>query len=396
MQEEFHERLKSQIPKVELERRNSALQKAMKARGIDVIIAQNLTQYMGGCARWLTDTIAENNYPQSVILPADSEVRYIATSGPPQDIYPPPHFCRIGRAFDNSPYFSVFKFTNTWEGEMAARCLKEYNPKTIGIPGFNMFQYNYYDYLKQNVDGIEFVDVSDIFDELRAEKSADEIAFIEKSAWIGDKVMSYTIPYARPGINEFELRSRLMQVATDYGSEKSIVLLASAKEGEAKRPLPSFYQNREFEVGDSLYVSVTNTGPSGFFTSIGRMFSIGCEPSAKMLEDFNLTTASQGKLAALLKPGAEPQQVFKEYNEYLSSVGCEKEEGLFAYGQGYDFIERPSIQPGETMKLAEGMCMSVNISLVSSDKSSFLADSFLIEAGGVRRLHKTPLTVFRT
>jgi len=396
MQEVFHERLKSQIPKAELLRRNTAMQKAMKAEGLDAVISQNLTQFMGGCNRWLTDTLAENNYPQSVILPADGEVRYIACSGPPQDLYPPPNLCRIGKPFDNAPYFAVFKFTHHWEGEMASRWIKENKAKKIGVPGFNMFQYNYYYHLKKYVPDVDIVDVAPMFDELRAIKSADEIKFIEISAHVLDKVINYAIAYARPGINEYELRSKLMQVATDHGCEKSIVLLASAPRGEIMKPLPSFYQNRELEKGDSLYISLKCSGPSGFFTTIGRMFSVGCEPSPQMIKDFDDAVAAQNKLVLMLKPGAEPQEIFKKYNEYLSSNGCEKEEGMFLYGQGYDHIERPSAQPGETMKLAAGMCMSVNTSLVSSCKSSFIADSFLIEANGARKLHKTPQTVFRT
>ena len=61
MAEVYHERLKSPIPREELERRGRELQKAMKNAGLDCIVAQNITQYLGGCNRWLTDTIAENN-----------------------------------------------------------------------------------------------------------------------------------------------------------------------------------------------------------------------------------------------------------------------------------------------------------------------------------------------
>ena len=396
MQEVFHERLKSQISKPELERRGAAMQKAMKAQGIDAVIAQNLTLYMGSCTRWLTDTLAEINYPQSVILPADGEVRYIACSGPPLDLYPPPHLSRIGKPWDAMPYFSVFNYTNDWEGLMATRWIKENGAKKIGIPGLNMFQYNYYRYLLANNPGVEFVDVAPIFEELRAVKSADELVWIEKSAKILDKAMGYAVGYARPGVNEYELRSKLMQIVTDHGGEEMVILLASAPAGEAMRPLPGFFQNRELEKGDALYVSLKCSGPSGYYTTLGRMFSVGCEPSQGMIKDFEDAVAAQGTVAGMLMPDADPQEIFNKYNEYLSAIGCEGEEGLFAYGQGYDHIERPSVQPGETMKLAEGMCMSVNTSLVSSRKSSFVADSFLIGPGGARRLHKTPQAVFRT
>ena len=71
MPEKYHERLNSPIPREELERRSRALQEVMKEEGIDCILAQTITQYLGGCNRWLTDTTAENNYPQSSILPSE-------------------------------------------------------------------------------------------------------------------------------------------------------------------------------------------------------------------------------------------------------------------------------------------------------------------------------------
>ena len=396
MQEVFHKRLKSQISTDELKRRNAAMQKAMKAQGIDAVIAQNLTMYMGSCTRWLTDTLAEIAYPQSVILPAEGDVRYIACSGPPLDLYPPPHLRRIGEPYDAKPYFSVFKFTNDWEGIMATNWIKENGAKKVGIPGFGMIQYNYYRYLEEHNPGVEFVDVAEMFEELRAIKSADELIWIEKSARMADKVMGYAIGYARPGINEFELRSKLMQIVTDHGGEEMVILLASAPRGEIMRPLPSFFQNRELEKGDSLYINLKCSGQSGYYTTLGRMFSVGCEPSPRMLQEFDEAVQAQDKLITMLSPGANPEEIFEKYNKYLSSSGYEEEEGMFAYGLGYDHIERPSIQPGETMKLAEGMCLSVNTSLVNSSKSVYVADSVMVEASGARKLHKTPLTVFRT
>ena len=70
MAEAFHERLKSPIPRSELDRRTVCLQKAMKEAGLDMILAQNITQYLCGSNRYMTDTTAENNYPQSSFLPA--------------------------------------------------------------------------------------------------------------------------------------------------------------------------------------------------------------------------------------------------------------------------------------------------------------------------------------
>ena len=115
-----------------------------------------------------------------------------------------------------------------------------------------------------------------------------------------------------------------------------------------------------------------------------------------MEEDWARALEAQRYLREKLVPGADPQVLFADYNGYLAQRGYRTEEGLFAYGQGYDNIERPSLQPGESMKLACDMSMAVHTSLVDSRSTIYCADSFLIQGDGARRLHKTAQTLFRT
>lgn len=396
MTEVFHERLKSPIPTEELKRRSAKLLAAMRREKIDCILAQNITQYMGGCNRWLTDTTAENHYPQSSFLTAKGEIGYIACSGPPLDLYPPSHLLRIGKPWAAAPYFSVFNYTRDWEGRLFVEWIKENKPKKIGIAGFGMFHWNYYDYITQNAPGLEIVDASSLFDDIRAIKSEDEIRFLEKSTAIQDKVMNYIPAVAQPGVREYEVRSKIMQLLSDQGGEEAIVIMGSAARCERFHLLPSFFQNRVLQRGDELYIKIKSSGPGGLFTTIGRMFSIAANPSETMQKGWNMAVAAEDNLKGMLRIGVDPQVVFAQFNEYLASMGCQEEAGLFAYGQGYDHIERPSIQPGETMKLAKDMCMAVNTSLVSADRTVYCADSFLLKPEGPQRMHKTPQTIFRT
>lgn len=396
MAEVFHERLKSPIPTRELARRSRELQAVMKKENIDCIMAQNITQYMGGCNRWLTDTTAENHYPQSSFLTKDGDIGYIACSGPPLDLYPPSHLLRIGKPWAAAPYFSVFNFTWDWEGRLFVKWVRENNVQKVGIAGMEMIMWNYYNYIAEKLPGVEIVDASSLFDEIRAVKSEDEIKFLEKSAALQDKVMGYLPALIQPGVREYEVRAKIMQLVTDHGGEEMIVIMGSAPRGEKFSLLPSFFQNRELQTGDELYVKLQCSGPGGLFTTVGRMFSIGCEPSGALEQGWREAAAAQEKLAGLLQVGADPQVIFGQYNAYLESKGYNQETGLFVYGQGYDHIERPSIQPGETMKLAKDMCLAANTSLISAERTVYCADSFILKPSGPQKLHRTPLTIFRT
>jgi len=390
------ERLKNPAPVRELERRTAELQKAMKIAGLDMLLAQNITQYLCGCNRYMTDTTAENNYPQSSFLPAEGVVRYIACSGPPLDLYPPAWARLIGEPYDAAPYFSPFNYTNEWEGQFIVRWCKDNNAKKIGIAGFGMFYWNYFETIKKMMPELEIVDASDMFDEIRAIKSADEQDYIAQTAKVQDKVMARVRSIAHAGVREYELRSMLQRLAVDLGSEEQIIILASAPQGEKLDLMPSFFQNRTLQAGDQLYVRMSVSGPGGFFCTIGRMFCVDQEPTAQMEADWAKALEAQKYLVDKLVPGADPQVIFADYNKYLSERGYQTEEGVFCYGQGYDNVERPSVQPGETMKLACDMCMAAHTSLVNNLSSVYCADSFMIKGDGAVRLHKTPQTIVRT
>lgn len=388
MTEVFSERLKSPIPTRELERRWATLKDAMKKEGIDVLLSQNITQYMGSYGRYLSDTTAENAYPQSVLFTAEGELHFVAYGGPPLETYPPKYAVRGGTTCKNEPYFSPFRYTHEWEGKIAIKWLKDKQIKKFGVE-MGITSTAYYDYLVNALPGVEFVDVSDLVDKIRAIKSPDEIEFIKKAADIQDKVFGYIPGLIYPGEREFEIRNRIFRLMTDLGAEENIVIMGSAPKGEVFTPYPSHLQNRTLEAGDQLYICLSNSGPGGFFTTVGRMISMG-EPTAELKEGWDLALKAQKKLTDQLQLGADPNVVFAVYNEFLIQNGCIPESGVFAYGQGYDFMERPSIQPGEKMAVQADMCLAVNTNIVSVKRSIYCADSFLTTARGPERLHRTP------
>jgi len=395
MAEVFHERLKAPIPTSELQRRWKRLQEAMKKNGIDCILTQNSTQYMGGYNRWLTDTTAENAYPQSVIIPCEGEMYLIAYGGPPLETYPPKYAVRGGKACKNVPYFSPFNFTHTWEGKIAVEWAKSNDIKVMGIAGFELIHSAYYEYMLENLPNVEIIDATDLVDEIKCVKSEEEIKYIKKSAYIQDKVFGYLPALVYPGKREFEIRSKLMHLLTDLGSEEQIVIIGSAPKGETLTPYPSHLQNRTLEDGDQVYVCLSSSGPGGFFTAIGRMVSIGA-PTQALKDDWSLALEAQRKITDQNKVGSNPQVIFTSYNEFLRENNCMTEAGLFAYGQGYDFIERPSIQPGETMLIKNDMCLAVNTNIVSANRTVYCCDSYLTTPSGPVRLHTTPQEIIIT
>src|SRR6201988_4095800 len=65
------ERVETPISMPELERRWAAVRKEMEARGIDALITQNASDWLGGYVKWFTDVPAHNDYPRNAIFHRD-------------------------------------------------------------------------------------------------------------------------------------------------------------------------------------------------------------------------------------------------------------------------------------------------------------------------------------
>lgn len=393
MAEVFHERLKSPIPTRELERRSLIMVEAMKSMDLDCILAPNSSQYLAGTNRWLTDTTAEVSYPQSSFIDRNGDIGYIACSGPPLDLYPPTHLIRIGKPWNTAPYFSVFKHTWDWEGQLFGDWIEQHQPQKIGIAGLDMMAWNYLDYLIKHYPEVEFQDVSELIAPLRAGKSTDELAFVQNSIRVLDKVMGYMQAYVLPGTYEYEVRSRCMKIITDLGGEEMLITLGSAPAGEKFALYPSFFQNRLLQQGDEMYLKIQCSGPGGFYTTLGRMFSIGQVPSAQLLERWEEVVRAEGYLREQLVKETRPEKIFASYNDYLVKQAYEKSEGFFAYGQGYDYFESPLIQKGETLAVSAGMSLGLSIELCGERSTTYGADSYVTGTAGLERLSQTPFTV---
>jgi hypothetical protein len=81
MDREEEIRIPRKISNSELERRWKAVRLAMKEKGLDLLIIQNSTDYLGGYVKWFTDMPAFHNYPVRAIFPQEEETTTI-WSGP--------------------------------------------------------------------------------------------------------------------------------------------------------------------------------------------------------------------------------------------------------------------------------------------------------------------------
>lgn len=391
------EKLVSRISDSELERRWALTRKKMKQAGIDVLVMQNSNEFVGGYVKWFTDIPARQGVPLTVIFPCDSEM-IIVRAGP-----------RGGALTDSgnqdwpwrgvekvltTPYTTA-EYTNNYnDAEIAAKELQRLGARKIGWIGKGAIRFSFGAYLTAQLKAAEFADFSNEVDTIKAIKSAEEIGLIHQTALLQDEVFAEVVDFIEPGMREFEVAAFAYYQTQRRGSTQGFILTGSAPMGTPATKGLRHFQNRQIEDGDQFTILIETNGPGGFYTEIGRTIVLG-KASDQMLAEFDLAHQAQQATLDRLKPGASPADIWNAHNAFMRTANRPEERRLYAHGQGYDLVERPSLRDDDPMLIAEDMSIVVHPTFQTDTTYAWVCDNYMVEANGVSDcLHKTEKKVF--
>lgn len=395
MSDEAATRIKTRASKQELERRWTAVRKAMKERGLDFLIMQNGTDIIGGYVKWFTDMPARHNYTCTVIFPRDEEMTTIWHGARPPAEPSPPAWAVTGvKKRLSLPYIPSLAYTNTYEAEKVVEELSKYKNCRIGWLGLGFISAALYNYVMQNLHGARFEAATDMVDEIKAIKSDEEIGFIRQLCKEQDEIARYALTVIRPGRREYEVHADILHRCNELGCENANIMVGSAPAGEPARTIPLHFNNRLIQDGDQVFILIESNGSSGIYTEVACTICLG-KVSPELKEQYELAKKAQKVSVELLKPGAKPIDIWNANNAFLRSIGYAEENRIYAHGMGYDMVERPSLDPGETMTIKARMNMAVHPSVVSPKAFGHVCENFLVkETGTAECLHKTEQKLF--
>jgi Xaa-Pro aminopeptidase len=388
--EDSKERLTTCISTSELERRWKAAREMMRDRKIDILLMRNDEEFLGGYVKWFSDFSARHSYPFTVIFPLDEEMTFITCGPPPPgEPFPPQWAVRGVKKRLSAPYFPSLHYTSTYDAELAVNVLKEKKGATIGLIGKSFIPMNFYEYLKKHLSNAQFVDATDEIDQIKVIKSAEEIELIKRTAALQDKTMEHLRNCIKPGMRDFEVLAEAQQSVVKQGSERQLILVSSSPPISPIRYQFRHFQNKTIKEGDRVAVLIEVNGPGGFYTEIGRMFSLG-QPPQELQDAFGTAVEAQDLTVNLLKPGADPKDIWEANNAFLQERSYFPERRLYAHGQGYDLVERPAIRYDEPMKIRENMNITVHPFAGNETIWATICDNYFVrEAGDCVHLHKT-------
>ena len=375
----------------ELERRWQAVREVMQAKKVDFLLIQNSQDYLGGYVKWFTDVPATHHYPASVIFPASDEMTTIWHGSTDPALAGPPEWLMRGvRKRLSTPIMLSLNYTCSFDAELVVQELKNSKDCRISFVNEGAMTAGFSKYVREHLTSATFVDMTDEIDEIKAIKSPEEIERIKESAYLHDEAMKACFEAIKPGVREYEVAAMGRLKCRMLGSEQQFILIGSAPAGKLF-PYNSIHaMNRKLQEGDQIAILVEAIDAAGYYTHLHRIACIGKIPEA-LAQQYQVAKEAQQVTLDLIKPGADPLEIFDANNDFLRSRGLVEETRLYCHGQGYDLVERPSFQKGETVKVKAGMNIAPHPAIITKEAIAIVCDNYIVTETGVGEcLHKTP------
>ena len=390
----FADRIRRPISDVELKRRWSLIRNMLKEKDLDCMFAQNSNMALGGYVRWLTDVPAEHNLPMTVLFPVNDEMTLVRSCPSPLAPYPPLWAARGVREILNAPFSPTLNYTADIEAGLVIEYFKKRDMKRVGLVNPAMIASGFMVRLRAGLPNVEFVDVTEEFDLFKALKSDEEMELIREVVKVQDAAWAALPAVVKPGMKEYQIRSELMELMMNLGSEEHLMFLATAKPGKPCGMAMFNFANRTVQEGDYGTLLIEVSGPGGYYAESARNFCFG-EPFKAMVDMWDAAVKGQQLTADLLVNGQDSRVIVREYNKFISSLGYCMEGRLYGHSQGYDLIERPAFMADdewgvETMPILAGMNCSLHPFITNDECTVYINDNYHVtQSGPPIKLHKT-------
>jgi Xaa-Pro aminopeptidase len=388
------ERVATRISGNELERRWAAVRREMGARGIDALVMQNASDWLGGYVKWFTDVPAHNDYPRTVIFHRDDLMTLVemgATGRRDQlggkDVNNP----GIGEIIYSPSFFSI-AYTHDYDPVLVAAELKQRGYKTIGMVGRGALPSSLVDAIRGVAATL--VDASDLVDQIKAIKSPEEIALLRATAAMQDVLFAKVVAAIKPGMRDCDLGALAQYEGQLLGSEQGIFRGSSEPLGRPAILRGRHFQDRVLQKGDYISLLIENNGHGGYYTELARTMVLG-KASSELRDAFAVVCEAQKYTVSKLKPGAACADIYAAHNTFMQSRGAPPEQRLYGHSQGYDMVERPLLRNDETIPIAANMCVAVHPGFFTKTNFVFICDNFLIRAdGSVEHMHNAEQKIY--
>jgi Xaa-Pro aminopeptidase len=252
----------------------------------------------------------------------------------------------------------------------------------IGIEQ-NYFPYVIARSLLSEYPNIEFVDVSAEITYLRAIKDPDEIESIRKAANLSDVGQAAVLKYAKEGITELELFSKVrLEMETTAGSR--VPMMTDLVSGAATATGGGNPTNKIIDRNDLVLTDLTPC-LNGYWGDSCSTIVVG-KPTKEQTKIYTLVKEALEIGINAIRPGVQAKEVDLVMRRHLDAEGSFGHHG--GHGVGIVYHEEPRIVPYNKMILEPGMVIALEPAIYKKDYGIRLEHLVLVTRDGYNILTK--------
>lgn len=292
---------------------------------------------------------------------------------------------------------------NHW-AENATQRLQEigFDKGTIGISGLSglfrapdgIIPYSTVTRLQEGFPQAKIVNATEMMQEIRAVKSAEEISFLERSAAVIEKMISTMSETARPGITEKELYAAMTQTMLAAAGElPTLFFLGSGPDVTQSSFVPT---NRALQKGDRV-VNEIEAKIGGYAAQAVSPLTLG-KPGTDYQRLVELSAECFEAVLNGMRPGATFGALFDIYTQKIQQSGAGKyawsHPMMHARGLGDDgpaLLGDRDLERFRRIELKAGMVFILKPQVRAGKARASIGDTVVVTESGARRLGRRKL-----
>ncbi|MEZ4667906.1 MAG: Xaa-Pro peptidase family protein [Anaerolineae bacterium] len=385
------------IPAADYPARWRSVQTLMAQRNLDLLVAYADDRAVFGPAhaRWLANLpvhfepvcILISRQGDPVLLCGPESDEYARLAGRIPDV-------RVLREFthpdEDYPYSKIQGLS-----EVAAEAVADLsNVRRVGLAGRGLMSADLWAAFKEALPQAEWIDVENAVCDIRAQKSAAEIAVIRYAYQIAEAGIQAAVEAIHPGVTEREVAAEIESAMRRMGAEGTGIDTIVAS-GPNSRPILARSTFRAIQSGEIVLLTVAPRY-EGYHAAIGRPVLVGDVP-VEIRRALDVACQAQEACFAAMMPGMEGRQVEAVGRRIVEEAGLGQYVLYSAvHSVGVIEFEPPIFGPSSASMLLPDMVISVDIPLFNTPWGGLrVEDGFLLTETGAERLNHTPFLLTR-
>ena len=247
-----------------------------------------------------------------------------------------------------------------------------------------------WDQMHKNLPDVEFVDGTELLNEIRAVKIPEEVERIQRATEITEKAMEDALEIAQPEIMEIDLSGMFNYSITEDGGHVTLDHIGFGERSAYPNPKPTTLQSKK---GDLIRLNL-GASWSHYNGNVTRTAALG-KASAEAEKRLTAIVDAQEAAFDIIKPGATISEIYLAAENELAKAGLKGYNSNLGHSIGVECNEYPLVTRGMGTRVEEGMVLNIDIPYLELGWGGIeLEDTVLVTKKGFKLLTNTERTIY--